>query len=106
MQQDSLLGRLRFDRAGNKSHPMPGRSSTPGAQLRIFEDWNGYRYQLILTDQWDADIASLELRHRLFHTAARVSHSGRQLIMRIQADWKWKKTLLLAFHRLGRLQPG
>ncbi|MGH7883770.1 MAG: hypothetical protein ACREN8_12865, partial [Candidatus Dormibacteraceae bacterium] len=42
--------------------------------------------------QWDADVASLELRHRLFHTAARVSHSGRQLIMRIQADWKWKKT--------------
>ncbi|MGH7883521.1 MAG: IS1380 family transposase [Candidatus Dormibacteraceae bacterium] len=143
----------------------------PGAQLRLFEDWNGYRYQLILSDQWDADIASLELRHRqrarcedcircakdtglrkfpfqafrenqiwlelvlmahdlltffrplclsgkacrwepktlrhrLFHTAARISHSGRQLIMRIQADWKWKKTLLLAFHRLGRLQPG
>ena len=35
----------------------------PGAQLS-FTDHNGYRFQAILTDQTDPDIAVLELRHR------------------------------------------
>lgn len=36
----------------------------PGAQLR-FTDHDGLRYQCFLTDQEGADIAALELRHRL-----------------------------------------
>ena len=35
----------------------------PGAQLS-FTDHDGYRFQAILTDQHDADIAVLECRHR------------------------------------------
>jgi Transposase DDE domain group 1 len=35
----------------------------PGAQLS-FTDHDGYRFQAILTDQTDADIAALECRHR------------------------------------------
>lgn len=35
----------------------------PGAQLR-FTDHNGYRFQVFITDQPDADIAFLEARHR------------------------------------------
>jgi hypothetical protein len=35
----------------------------PGAQLR-FTDHDGHRFQVLLTDQPDLDIAVLELRHR------------------------------------------
>jgi hypothetical protein len=35
----------------------------PGAQLS-FTDHDGYRFQVFITDQPDADIATLELRHR------------------------------------------
>jgi Transposase DDE domain group 1 len=35
----------------------------PGAQLR-FTDANGYRFQVFITDQPDADIVQLEARHR------------------------------------------
>ena len=35
----------------------------PGAQLR-FTDHNGHRFQVVLTDQPDGDLAALELRHR------------------------------------------
>jgi Transposase DDE domain group 1 len=35
----------------------------PGAQLR-FTDHDGHRFQVFLTDQADADVARLELRHR------------------------------------------
>lgn len=36
----------------------------PGAQLSLFDISDGHRHQLFITDQADADIASLELRHR------------------------------------------
>jgi hypothetical protein len=39
------------------------RSPHPGAQL-TFSDLNGYRFQVFITDQPDADIAYLEARHR------------------------------------------
>jgi Transposase DDE domain group 1 len=35
----------------------------PGAQLR-FTDHDGHRFQVVLTDQPDPDVAALELRHR------------------------------------------
>jgi len=44
----------------------------PGAQLS-FTDHDGYRFQAILTDQADADIAGLECRHRQHaHVEARI----------------------------------
>jgi hypothetical protein len=36
----------------------------PGAQLTMFDTAEGYRHQIFITDQPDADIAALELRHR------------------------------------------
>lgn len=139
----------------------------PGAQL-TFTDANGYRFQVFLTDQTDADLARLELghrahahvenrircakdtglenfpfrdfrpnqvwlelvlaaqdllaffrrlclhgeardwepkalRYRLFHTAARVVHSGRRLILRLQRNWAWTRRLDQAFKRLRRI---
>src|SRR2546430_1934371 len=40
-----------------------GETPHPGAQLS-FSDVNGYRFQVFITDQPDADIAYLEARHR------------------------------------------
>jgi hypothetical protein len=36
----------------------------PGAQLTLFDQSEGFRHQLFITDQPDTDIAALELRHR------------------------------------------
>jgi hypothetical protein len=36
----------------------------PGAQLTLFDTAEGFRHQVFITDQTDADIAALELRHR------------------------------------------
>lgn len=35
----------------------------PGAQFEVFDN-DGYRHTAFITDQWGADIAALELRHR------------------------------------------
>lgn len=43
------------------------------------------------------------LRYRLFHTAARVVHSGRRLILRLQRNWAWTRLLEQAFKRLRRI---
>ena len=48
----------------------------PGAQLS-FTDHDGYRFQAILTDQPDTDIAALECRHRA-RAARRGPHPQRQ----------------------------
>lgn len=36
----------------------------PGAQLTLFDTLEGFRHQVLITDQADCDIAALELRHR------------------------------------------
>jgi hypothetical protein len=36
----------------------------PGAQLSLFDQHEGFRHQVFITDQPDRDIAALELRHR------------------------------------------
>jgi hypothetical protein len=36
----------------------------PGAQLSVFDCESGYRHTAFITDQQDADVAALELRHR------------------------------------------
>jgi hypothetical protein len=43
--------------------PCRREDAHPGAQLR-FTDHDGHRFQAFLTDQDDADLARLELRHR------------------------------------------
>ncbi len=139
----------------------------PGAQL-TFTDAEGFRFQVFITDQVDADIAHLEARHRgharvenrircakatglehfpfhdflpnrvwlelvlaaqdllayfqrlclrgearawepqtlryrLLHTAARLVHSGRRLLLRLQRTWRWTPILHHAFTRLRRI---
>jgi hypothetical protein len=43
------------------------------------------------------------LRYQLLHTPARISRSGRRLLLRIQHDWPWAKQLVAAFNRLWAL---
>jgi hypothetical protein len=40
------------------------------------------------------------LRHRLLHTAGRLTRHGRRTRLRLQADWPWAGTLAAAFARL------
>ena len=48
--------------AGHKADQSRERPH-PGAQFQVF-DADGYRHTAFITDQEDADIAALELRHR------------------------------------------
>lgn len=43
------------------------------------------------------------LRYELFHTAARISRTGRRLTVHLQHDWPWIEKLLTAFQRLAAL---
>ena len=54
----------------------------------------------------DPDLRSAEpkrLRYALFHVAARLVRSGRQVRVRIQATWPWADALAVAFARLRRI---
>jgi Transposase DDE domain group 1 len=143
----------------------------PGAQLSLFDQHEGFRHQIFITDQPDSDIAKLELRHRhrahvenriraakdtglrnlpcndvvcndawlqlvliaqdliawtqalcfdgalkiaepkrlrhrVFHAAAAVAHSGGQVIVRFQRTWPWVNDIVTAFTRLRVALPG
>ena len=143
----------------------------PGAQLSLFDQHEGFRHQIFITDQPDPNIAALELRHRhrahvenriraakdtglrnlpcadvvcndawlqlvliaqdliawtqalcfdgalkiaepkrlrhrVFHAAAAVVHSGGQLIIRFQRTWPWVDDIVTAFTRLRVALPG
>lgn len=136
----------------------------PGAQLDVFEERDGYRYQAVATNTRVGQLAFLEARHRaharvedrirqakdaglgrlpsrvfainaawlelalaaadllawtqttlladepslaraewktiryrLLHTAARITHGGRRVYLRLQADWPWTLALQHAF---------
>jgi len=43
------------------------------------------------------------LRYRLLHTAGRLVHHGRQVILRLQRTWPWAGDLVTAFQRLRAL---
>jgi hypothetical protein len=54
----------------------------------------------------DGELAAAEpkkLRYRLLHVAARLTHGGRRLRLRISATWPWRHELATAFHRLAAL---
>jgi hypothetical protein len=57
----------------------------------------------------DGELARAEpkkLRYRLLHTAARLTHGGRQTRLRIADNWPWATDLVNAFTRLAALpQP-
>jgi Transposase DDE domain group 1 len=142
----------------------------PGAQLTLFDTAEGFRHQVFITDQTEADIAALELRHRhrahvenriraakdtglrnlpcedfvrnqawlqlvliaqdlhawaqalcfdgelavaepkklrhrVWHAAAVIAHTGRQTIVRFQRSWPWTTDIVIAFHRLRVALP-
>ena len=77
---------------------------------------NTARLELILTAQdllaWtqslllDGELARCEpkrLRYRLFHVAARITHTGRRVILHLPRSWPWRHALRGAFHRLQAL---
>jgi Transposase DDE domain group 1 len=143
----------------------------PGAQLTLFDTIEGFRHQVLITDQTDTDIAALELRHRhrahvenriraakdtglrnlpcedfvrneawlqlvliaqdlhawaqavcfdgdlaaaepkklrhrIWHAAAVIAHTGRQTIVRFQQSWPWTTDIVIAFQRLRIALPG
>lgn len=143
----------------------------PGAQLSLFDQHEGFRHQIFITDQPDTDIAALELRHRhrahvenriraakdtglrnlpcndvvcndawlqlvliaqdltawaqalcfdgalkiaepkrlrhrVFHAAAAVVHTGGQVVVRFQRTWPWITDIVTAFTRLRVALPG
>jgi hypothetical protein len=43
------------------------------------------------------------LRYRVLHVAARILHSGRRWILRLQRRWRWTPILYDAFRRLRAL---
>lgn len=45
------------------------------------------------------------LRHRVFHAAATVAHTGRQTIVRFQHTWPWTVDIVTAFKRLRIALP-
>jgi hypothetical protein len=54
----------------------------------------------------DGDLARAEpktLRYRLLHTAGRIIHTGRQVILRLPVHWRWAADLALAYQRLDLL---
>ena len=54
----------------------------------------------------DGDLAKAEpkrLRHCLLHTAARLTHTGRQRVAKLADDWPWTPDLITAFQRVHNL---
>lgn len=58
---------------------------------------------------FDGELAVAEpkkLRHRVWHAAATIAHSGRQTIVRFQQSWPWTTDIVIAFQRLRIALPG
>ncbi len=43
------------------------------------------------------------LRYRLLHTAGRLVHGGRRLLLRLQSNWRWSELLATAFTRIRQI---
>ncbi len=55
----------------------------------------------------DSDLATAEpkrLRSCLFHTAARITRTGRRTTCRLAANWTWTSDLVTAFDRVHQLR--
>ena len=46
------------------------------------------------------------LRHRVWHAAANIAHTGRQTVVRFQHTWPWVDDIVIAFQRLRIALPG
>jgi Transposase DDE domain group 1 len=56
--------------------------------------------QLLLLHGELAQAEPKKLRYRLLHTAARIVHTGRRILLRINVSWPWATDLAQAFERL------
>jgi hypothetical protein len=167
-----LTGLIEFDGWPEATRVIARRERPhPGAQLTIFDQHEGFRHQIFITDQPDTNIAGLELRHRhrahvenriraakdtglrnlpcvdvvcndawlqlvlcaqdltawmqalcfdgalkiaepkrmrhrVFHAAAAVAHTGGQVVVRFQRTWPWVDDIVTAFARLRIALPG
>jgi len=59
--------------------------------------------QMLLLDGTLAHAEPKRLRYRLLHTAARIVHTRRRILKRINTSWPWAKALAQAFQRLSAL---
>jgi Transposase DDE domain group 1 len=59
--------------------------------------------QMLLLDGEITQAEPKKPRYRLLHTAARIVHTGRRTLLRINASWPWADTLAQAFQRLQQL---
>jgi hypothetical protein len=59
--------------------------------------------RVLLLDEELATAEPKKFRYRLLHIAARLTHGGRRLRLRISATWPWRNELATAFHRLAAL---
>src|ERR1700736_4504115 len=70
-----------------------------GTQLSLFEQSNGYRYQVLATATRGGQVQRLEARHRLPHTPVRLISHSRHLILRVCQTWPWAQEFADAFNR-------
>jgi Transposase DDE domain group 1 len=71
----------------------------------IAQDLHAWAQQLC----FDGELAVAEpkkLRHRVWHAAADIAHTGRQTIVRFQQSWPWTTDIVIAFQRLRIALPG
>jgi hypothetical protein len=71
----------------------------------VAQDLHAWSQQLC----FDGELAVAEpkkLRHRIWHAAAVIAHSGRQTIVRFQQSWPWTTDIVIAFQRLRIALPG
>ncbi|WP_459650433.1 IS1380 family transposase [Kitasatospora sp. Ki12] len=89
-----------------------GFGRSPSRRFAINQAWLELSLTAIDLLAWtrtlllDGELATGEpkkLRHRLLHTAARITRGARRLRLRIAATWPWRHELTTAFHRLAAL---
>ncbi|MEX2620116.1 MAG: IS1380 family transposase [Egibacteraceae bacterium] len=91
-----------------------GLSNLPHFDLALNAVWlelvlcaqalNAWSQRLLLTGTLAA-ASPKTLRHRLWHTAARVTRHARRTVVAYQRSWPWTPDLLAAFDRLAAVPP-
>ena len=70
----------------------------------IAADLLGLTQSMLLINEPDLHRAEPKtLRHRLLHTAARITRGQRQVLLRLAEHWPWALALVRAFTRLRHI---
>ena len=121
---DTLTGQLGFLEARHRAHAhvedrvkavkQTGMARFPSRAFAINTVWLQLAItaadliawtQTILLEPSLAKAEPKKLRYRLLHTAARIVHSQRRTMIKIDADWPWAVQLAAAFNRLAEIRP-